>query len=159
MRLGYAVVPRALLPSFLRTRYLIDRQPPSLQQAIMAEFMQQGYFAGHIRRMRHAYCEQRDALAATLQRRGGDHLKIEVPDQGMHLVAYLANGTADRAIESEARGAGIVVHAVSRFYRSRSRRSGLMLGFSGFPQALIVPAAARLGALIARRAPSIPDVR
>jgi GntR family transcriptional regulator/MocR family aminotransferase len=102
--------------------------------------------------MRHAYCEQRDALAATLKRRAGGSLKIDVPDQGMHLVAYLANGLADRTIESDARQAGIVVHAISRFYRSRSPRSGLMLGFSGFPKALIVPAAARLGGLIARGA-------
>jgi GntR family transcriptional regulator/MocR family aminotransferase len=154
LRLGYAVVPHALLPVFLRARYLMDRQPPSLQQAVVAEFMQQGYFTAHIRRMRHAYCEQRDALVATLKRRAGDHLKIDMPDQGMHLVAYLANGLADTAIESDARAAGIVVHAISRFYRSRSTRAGLMLGFSGFPQALIVPAAARLGALITRRAAS-----
>lgn len=151
LRLGYVVVPHALLPLFLRVRYLIDRQPPSLQQAVVAEFMRQGYFAAHIRRRRNAYCEQRDALVATLKRRAGDSLKVDVPDQGMHLVAYLAKGFSDTAIESEARQAGIVVHAISRFYRSRSPRSGLMLGFSGFPQALIVPAAARLGALIARR--------
>jgi GntR family transcriptional regulator/MocR family aminotransferase len=154
LRLGYAVVPHALLPVFLRARYLMDRQPPSLQQAVVAEFMQQGYFTAHIRRMRRAYCEQRDALVATLKRRAGDHLKIDVPDQGMHLVAYLAKGFSDTAIESEARQAGIVAHAISRFYRSRSPRSGLMLGFSGFPQALIVPAAARLGGLITRRAAS-----
>jgi GntR family transcriptional regulator/MocR family aminotransferase len=154
LRLGYMVVPHALLPLFLRARYLIDRQPPSLQQAVMAGFMQQGYFAAHIRRMRHAYCGQRDALVATLKRRARDHLRVDAPDQGMHLIAYLANGLVDTAIESEARQAGIVVHAISRFYRSRAPRSGLMLGFSGFPQALIVPAAARLGALIARRAAS-----
>src|SRR5206468_356171 len=63
LRLGYAVVPQALLQAYVAARYLIDRQPPSLHQAVVAEFMREGYFAAHIRRMRLMYREQRDALA------------------------------------------------------------------------------------------------
>jgi GntR family transcriptional regulator/MocR family aminotransferase len=55
LRVGYAVVPRALLGAFVGARYLIDRQPPTLQQAVVSEFMQQGHFAAHIRRMRQLY--------------------------------------------------------------------------------------------------------
>src|SRR5580700_8218157 len=61
LRIGYAVVPRALLQGFVGARYLIDRQPATLQQAVVSEFMQQGHFAAHIRRMRQLYREQRDA--------------------------------------------------------------------------------------------------
>src|SRR6185436_15014233 len=89
LRLGYAVVPHELLPAFIGARYLIDRQPPSLCQAVAAEFLRQGHFAAHIRRMRLLYREQRDALATTLKRRTAGQLKVEVPDQGMHLIAYL----------------------------------------------------------------------
>ena len=72
LRLGYAVVPPALLPAFVSARYLIDRQPPSLYQTVAAEFLREGHFAAHIRRMRALYREQRDALAATLTApRGG----------------------------------------------------------------------------------------
>jgi GntR family transcriptional regulator/MocR family aminotransferase len=148
LRLGYAVVPQALLPAFVSARYLMDRQPPTLHQAVVAEFMQQGHFAAHIRRMRQMYREQRDALAATLTRRAAGRLEVEVPDQGMHLVAYLKGGAADTEIEAAAQRAGIVVRAISRFYRAAPPRPGLMLGFSGFPRQLIVPAAARLAALI-----------
>lgn len=70
LRLGYAVVP--LLPAFVGARYLIDRQPPSLYQTVVTEFLGQGHLAGHIRRMRLMYREQRDGLAATLARRAGD---------------------------------------------------------------------------------------
>src|SRR5215470_15565037 len=148
LRLGYAVVPQALLPAFVSARYLMDRQPPTLHQAVVAEFMQQGHFAAHIRRMRQMYREQRDALAATLTRRAAGWLKVEVPDQGMHLIAYLADGISDLAVEAAAQRAGIVVRAISRFYRAASPRPGLMLGFSGFPRQLIVPAAARLAAVV-----------
>jgi len=141
-------VPPALLPAFVSARYLMDRQPPTLHQAVVAEFMQQGHFAAHIRRMRQMYREQRDALAATLTRRAAGRLQVDVPDQGMHLVAYLENGPSDIAVEAAAQRAGIVVRAISRFYRAAAPRPGLLLGFSGFPRQLIVPAAARLAAVV-----------
>jgi GntR family transcriptional regulator/MocR family aminotransferase len=149
LRIGYAVVPRALLQAFVGARYLIDRQPATLQQAVVCEFMQQGHFGAHIRRMRQLYRKQRDALAATLMRRAPDQLDVAVPDQGMHLVAYLCDGSSDIAVEAAAQRVGIVVRAISRFYRAARPRPGLMLGFSGFPRQLIVPSAARLAALVA----------
>ena len=149
LRLGYAVVPHALLPAFVSARYLMDRQPPSLYQAVAAEFLSEGHFAAHIRRMRALYREQRDALAATLTRRAGEHLRVDVPDQGMHLIAYLQ----ERRVGHGDRGGGDA---------RRHRRAGdepilsaaqpqpaLMLGFSGFPRQMIVPAAARLAMVVA----------
>jgi len=89
-----------------------------------------------------------DALAETLSRRAAGRLDVALPDQGMHLVAYLSDGSSDIAIEERASEAGIIVRAISRFYRAARPRPGLMLGFSGFPRQLIVPAAARLAALV-----------
>ena len=152
LRIGYAVVPRSLLRAFVGARYLIDRQPATLQQVVVSEFMQQGHFAAHIRRMRQLYREQRDALAETLTRRASCRLDVSLPDQGMHLVAYFRDRSSDIAIEAAALRAGIVVRAISRFYRTARPRPGLMLGFSGFPRQLIVPAAARLATLLANRA-------
>ncbi|HKD76439.1 MAG TPA: PLP-dependent aminotransferase family protein, partial [Ktedonobacterales bacterium] len=150
LRIGYAVVPRALLQAFVGARYLIDRQPATLQQAVVCEFMQQGHFAAHIRRMRQLYREQRDALAETLRRHATASLDVAMPDHGMHLVAYLRDGRSDIAIEAAAQRAGIVVRAISRFYRAASPRPGIMLGFSGFPRQLIAPAAAHLARLVAQ---------
>jgi GntR family transcriptional regulator/MocR family aminotransferase len=149
LRIGYAVVPRALLQAFVGVRYLMDRQPATLQQVVVSEFMQQGHFAAHIRRMRELYREQRDALVETLMRRAADRLDVALPDQGMHLVAYLRDESSDIAIEATAQRAGIVLRAISRFYRAARPRPGLMLGFSGFPRQLIVPSAARLATLVA----------
>jgi GntR family transcriptional regulator/MocR family aminotransferase len=123
----------------------MDRQSPTLLQAVVAEFMQQGHFGAHIRRMRQVYRDQRDALVAILTRRAPERLDVRAPDQGMHLVAYLNNGVSDSEIEAAASSAGVVV---SRFYKAAPSRSGLMLGFSGFPPSVIVPAAARLAKLV-----------
>jgi GntR family transcriptional regulator/MocR family aminotransferase len=84
-------------------------------------------------------------------RRAADRLDVAVPDQGMHLVAYLRDGLSDLTVEASAQRAGIVVRAISRFYHTAHPRTGLMLGFSGFPRQSIVPSAARLAALVAKR--------
>jgi len=149
LRLGYAVVPPPLLPAFARARDLMDRQPPSLHQKVVTEFMRQGHLAAHIRRMRLQYRAQRDALAGELTRLAGDALAVDVPDQGMHLVAYLRGGLSDVAVEQAARAGGVVVRAMSRLYVAAPPRSALMLGFSGYPRQMIVPAAARLARMLA----------
>jgi len=144
LRLGYAVVPRPLLREFVTNRYLMDRQPSTLCQAVVTEFMQEGHFAGHIRRMRVLYREQRDTLVSALVRRLGDRLTVEAPDQGMHLVAYTRKGFLDAAMERSAREAGVIVRATSRMYVKAPPRSGLMLGFCGYPRRGIETAVARL---------------
>jgi GntR family transcriptional regulator / MocR family aminotransferase len=123
LRLGYAVAPYSLLRAFVTTRYLMDRQPSSLCQAVVAAFMEEGHFAAHIRRMREVYRNQRDALVAALKRCLGDYLTVEPPDQGMHLVAYMRRGLSDVTIARAGREHGVVVHAMSRLYISRHRRN------------------------------------
>ena len=149
LRLGYMVLPRSILRAFVNARYLIDRQPSSLEQTVAAEFMRQGYFAAHLRRTRAVYREQRDVLAATLTARAREHLTVEVPDQGMHLIAYLRGRRSDVAVEEAARQRGVIVRAIQRMYRKARPRAGLMLGFSGFPPEVVVPAATRLATIIA----------
>ena len=102
LRLGYAVVPPPLIESFAGARFLIDRQAPTLSQALVAEFMRQGYFAAHIRRMRLLYRDQRDLVVGELQRRLGARIAVTPPEQGMHLVAFLRDGLSDIALEAAA---------------------------------------------------------
>ena len=77
-------------------------------QAVATAFMEEGHFAAHIRRMREMYRNQRDTLVAALRRRLGDHLTVDPPDQGMHLVAYTRRGLSDVAIEWAAREHGVL---------------------------------------------------
>ena len=144
LRLGYAVVPPSLARAFVTARYLMDRQPSSLCQEVLAAFMAEGHFAAHIRRMREMYHGQRDTLVAALRRRLGDHVTVDPPDQGMHLVAYTRRGLSDVALEWAAREHGVIVRAMSRLYVEAPAQSALVLGFSGYPRQIIAPAIARL---------------
>jgi GntR family transcriptional regulator/MocR family aminotransferase len=152
LRLGYMVVPHARLADFVAARYLADRQPPTPYQSVVAEFMTQGHFAAHIRRMRLMYREQRDVLVGALERHAAGVLRTEAPDQGMHLCAWLAGGGDDVALERAARAAGVMVRALTPMYLAARPQAGFLLGFTGYPPARIAPAAAKLGALVARAA-------
>jgi GntR family transcriptional regulator/MocR family aminotransferase len=148
LRLGYMVAPWSMQRAFVETRHLMDRQPPSLLQSIVAEFMSQGHFSSHIRRMRQQYKAQRDALANELARHAGDVVTVDRPDQGMHLVAYLRGGVRDLAVERAAGAGGLVARAMSRTFVQARPQQGLMLGFSGFSAHVIAPAAGRLAKII-----------
>ena len=148
LRLGYAVIPHALLRSFVAGRYLMDRQPSTLSQAVVAAFMHEGHFAAHIRRMRILYKAQRDELVAALKQNLYDDLTVTAPDQGMHLVAYTRRGLSDTAIERAGRRHGVVVRPMSRLYVAAPPRSALVLGFSGHARETIAPAVERLARTI-----------
>jgi GntR family transcriptional regulator/MocR family aminotransferase len=148
LRMGYAVVPRALLRAFVAARYLMDRQPSTLSQAVVAAFMEEGHFAAHIRRMRLLYRDQRDVLVAALKNRLGADVTVDAPDQGMHLVAYTRRGLSDIAIERSGRQHGVIVRAMSRLHVAVAPRSALVLGFSGYPRQTIIPAVERLAQVI-----------
>ncbi|HEX5378528.1 MAG TPA: PLP-dependent aminotransferase family protein, partial [Phenylobacterium sp.] len=149
LRMGYAVVPRALMGAFANARQLMDRQPPTLTQAIVLDFMREGQFAAHIRRRRIAYKAQRDALAQALSAQLGDLLEVDVPDQGMTLIAYLKDGRSDLDVEAAADAGGVTVRAISRLYRRNRQQQGLMLGFSGFPARMMAGGVTRLAKAIA----------
>ncbi|KQW65935.1 hypothetical protein ASE17_14065 [Phenylobacterium sp. Root77] len=144
LRMGYLVAPRPLVTAFVNARQLMDRQPPTLTQAIVLDFMREGHFAAHIRRRRLAYKAQRDALAGALETQLGDLLEVDRPDQGMTLIAYLKGNGSDLEVEAAAARGGVSVRAISRLYRQAQPRQGLMLGFSGFPERMMAPGVARL---------------
>jgi GntR family transcriptional regulator/MocR family aminotransferase len=155
----YAVVPRALLRAFVTVRYLMDRQPSTLSQAVVAAFMEEGHFAAHIRRMRLQHRDQRDELVAAIKSRLGADLTVNAPDQGMHLVAFTRRGLSDVAIERAGRQNGVVVRAMSRLYVAATLRSALVLGFSGHPRQTIIPAVERLARTIEGRSKLSPRTK
>lgn len=148
LRLGYLVAPRRLVAPLSGLRRLADRQPPTLTQAITLDFMESGQFAAHIRRRRLAYKAQRDALAEALQRRLGHILEPDVPDQGMHLIAYLKDGRSDLEVEARAAARGVLARAISPLYHDAPPSPGLLLGFTGFPAKTMDAGVARLAAAL-----------
>jgi len=148
LRLGYLVAPKPLMQAFAGLRRLADRQPPTLTQAVTLDFLESGQFAAHIRRRRLAYKAQRDALAEALEKRLDHVLDVDVPDQGMHLIAYLKDGRPDLEVEAAALRNGVLARGISPLYHRAEPRQGLLLGFTGFPARAMDAGVAKLAAAI-----------
>lgn len=131
LRLGYAVVPKDLVPAFSAARDAADIFSSTLYQAVLTDFIREGHFARHIRRMRMLYMDRRRALARAIRLQMGDSLEVIGAEAGMHLVALLPRGTNDVAVAKRAAERGISAIPLSSCYLKVPPRGGLILGYGG----------------------------
>ncbi|MEI5998334.1 PLP-dependent aminotransferase family protein [Paraburkholderia bengalensis] len=141
LRIGYLVAPEALAESFATASAELYREGQLLQQAMLAEFIAEGHFTSHIRKMRTLYGQRRATLLDAAARRYGDALPAVGGDAGLHLVMQLPEGTDDRAVAAAALERNIVVRPLSGYYAQRSRaQAGLLIGYACVPDEEIAPA-------------------
>ncbi|MCP3141658.1 MocR-like pyridoxine biosynthesis transcription factor PdxR [Pyxidicoccus xibeiensis] len=129
LRIGYLVLPPDLVPRFARLRDAMDIFPPTLFQAVLTDFLTEGHFARHLRKMRLLYRERRTALVDALQREFGDMLEVLGAQAGMHLVAALPKRFKDRPLSERAAKEGLWTMPLSRCYQEEPGRHGFVLGF------------------------------
>lgn len=132
LRIGYLVLPESLVEPFTRARAAIDRQPPGVEQAVLADFIVQGWLERHIRQTRLEYVERQQALVDTICEEMPDLLEAPASGAGMYLIAWLRNGMTGAAATTAADVAGVSVVPLSRFSLRPLRRDGLVLGFGPY---------------------------
>ncbi len=131
LRLGFIVVPKRLVDAFVAGRSLADRHPPALEQAILAEFMLEGHFGHHVRRMRQVYAERMTALVESAKGRLSGCLDVHPVASGMRTIGWIRNGESDVAVAERARSRGLELAALSHFAVRYMPQPGLILGFAG----------------------------
>ena len=131
LRLGYVVVPRDLVAVFAAARDAADIFSSTLYQAVMTDFIREGHFARHIRKMRILYMERRTTLIEEIRKQLKDHLEVIGAEAGMHLVALLSPGISDVAVSKRAAQRNIFAMPLSTCYLKRHVRGGLILGYGG----------------------------
>ncbi|WP_454742419.1 MocR-like pyridoxine biosynthesis transcription factor PdxR [Cupriavidus necator] len=135
LRMGYMVLPRALADAFQTAHSELYRAGHLMTQATVAEFMQAGDYAAHIRRMRLLYGHRRAILADLIERYlGADALHRYGSNAGRHLVLCLPDDADDVAIAQEAGRRGILVRPLSRYFLGNAVQRGLLLGYAGVPE-------------------------
>ncbi|WP_018648113.1 MocR-like pyridoxine biosynthesis transcription factor PdxR [Bradyrhizobium huanghuaihaiense] len=137
IRLGYLVAPPALVSTLEIAQRHIGLIASSHIQEALAEFIADGHFLAHLRRMRRLYHARRDHLVAGLERHLGDVLTAEVPSGGIQLVARLKRGRADQAVVKRLVEAGVVTRAISSLALGKPRDHGLLLGFAAWRESEI----------------------
>lgn len=149
MRIGYVVAPASLVEKFVAQRLTLDLFPQTLDQLVLTDFLCEGHFARHVRRMRAIYQARRDTLVREIGKHLGDVLTIVNADAGMHLTARLPKGFDDVEVVRLARVRGISAIALSTCHSANTRDPGLVLGFGGVPEKEIVPGVRILSEVLA----------
>jgi GntR family transcriptional regulator / MocR family aminotransferase len=155
LRLGYIVIPADLVDRFAAVRFSMDIFPSYLFQEALTDFMHDGHFARHIRRMRSLYKSRRTALVETLRIEFGDEREIHGSEAGMHLTVTLpenfknGNGVHDADIAARAAKDKLWLWPLSSCYSNGKPRQGFLLGFSNTPEEQMPSAVRRLAQAIA----------
>lgn len=161
LRLGYIVLPKALVAPARRLKALMNNGQSWLEQAAMADFMFEGGFRRHLRRMRQTYLERRDVLLAALKSNFGD-CQVRGEDAGMHLTWRIPDRYPHaEEIERLAVLEGVGVYALStgaalQFGTTEESRRYLVLGYAALTPREIEQGIARLAECLSKHAIQSP---
>ena len=138
IRLGYLVMPEALIDPFYQIKRFTDGGLSQLPQLALAEFMAAGHFTSHVRRMRKLYQHRREILRREMRKRFSGVLRRVESDGGMHSVFLLARGYSDVEICRQANALGVRVLPLSAYYAGEVKQQGLVVGFAAHDEAAII---------------------
>jgi GntR family transcriptional regulator/MocR family aminotransferase len=148
LRLGYLVVPPQLVDSFSSAKGVLDRHSPTIEQAVLAEFISEGHLARHIRRMRMLYLERQTILLEALRSEIGDAIEVRSHDAGMHVVGWLQKGKSDGVVSQRARHLGVEAPALTTYREKPGGRGGLVLGYTAYTERQIRQAVKKLAVAV-----------
>ena len=160
LRLGYVIVPTPLLSAFAEAKAATDRHSATVDQAVLTDFITEGHYARHVRRMRLSYSARQATLVAAAATHLAPWLEVQSSDAGMHLVGWLRESLppeiTDQALSKAALENGVVAVALSSCRAQPSQdalgidraRGALLLGYSGCSDAMIWEGAKRLARAI-----------
>jgi GntR family transcriptional regulator / MocR family aminotransferase len=148
IRIGYLVIPPDLIERFVSVRQAMDIFPSNLYQQVLSDFIIQGHFERHIRRMRLIYHERRNALVELIRKELSDSLKVLGGNAGLHLTVMLKKPGSDTAISARAALQNLWLWRLSICYLGSPPGQGFVLGFGGIPVEQMPSAVRRLRAIL-----------
>jgi GntR family transcriptional regulator / MocR family aminotransferase len=151
LRLGYIVIPLDLVDRFHRIRRAMDLGPPTFFQDVLADFIDEGHFARHIRRMRVLYSERRSVLVDSIRKELGAMVEVIGDEAGMHLAVALQPGSRDQELAERAARQDLWLWPLSRCYQGNVARPGFILGFGNTTAAETPRAVRKLRNLLAAK--------
>jgi len=132
LRIGYLVVPPDLVDAFIAGRIMIDLQPATIPQAALADFIEDGHFTRHLRRMRKLYGSRQSILLEAAKSELSGLLEIQDSQAGMHLIGWLPTDVNDMDAARAASKNNVLALPLSVFSLKPMTRGALVLGYTAF---------------------------
>ncbi|MEL6821890.1 MAG: PLP-dependent aminotransferase family protein [Calditrichota bacterium] len=132
IRLGYLVVPEALIDPFIAARLLADRHSPFFEQSAMEMFLSEGHYGRHVRKMRLLYQKRRDTFYSLVENHLNDYLDLHPTEAGLHTVAWLKQHKNDKLFAEQMLKSGIYTPALSGYTIKYEQKPGLVLGYAAY---------------------------
>ncbi len=159
LRLGYLVVPPDLIDSFRYARAALDDHPATTAQPALTAFIEDGFFAAHLRRMRKLYAARQEALIDAAERQLAGLATIAPSQTGINVLARGAAGTLlaadDLAAARAAEAFGVTTTPLSSFFLKAPAHNGLLLGYAAVPEEAIPGAVGKLAAALSGKSQPI----
>ena len=130
IRLGYMVIPPQLVNSFKSGLYELQRPGQVMIQAALADFIEEGHFASHIRRLRQTYGERRRLLQTALAPISNVGARLSMVDSGLHLVVEFDADVDDVKIAAQAAENCLRVYPLSSYCIGDASEKGLIIGYA-----------------------------
>lgn len=145
LRLGYLVLPRPLVASFVAARQVMDGGLSTLPQGALAAFMASGDYSRHLRRMKRLYCQRRETLEQLLAQSALAELPIIDAGGGMHLCLRLPEDCDDQQLVRALNVRGVGARPLSAM---GAASPGVILGFAADARPAMEEAIRRLTAVL-----------
>lgn len=136
-RLGYVLAPEQLVEPMIKIRAVMDQHSPAIDQATLARFLTEGYFLSHIKRMRKLYSDRRDFFLEQFNTLLGQHFRLEIPEAGLHFVAWLRRKEDLPMILRVCSEVGIRPTPLSSCFMKAQLDPALTFGFAAWSRAQI----------------------
>jgi GntR family transcriptional regulator/MocR family aminotransferase len=130
LRLGYLVLPPDLVEQFAAAKSILNRHTAPFEQTVLCDFIVEGHFGRHLRRMREVYAERFSVLMESARRRLGGLLELSNVEAGLQTVGWLSPGIDNEAAWHAAEKHKVEVTPLRVYARCRLPRDGLQMGFA-----------------------------
>ena len=130
LRLGYMVIPGDLLQHFEAALSLTSRHTRLLDQLVLSDFIREGHFGRHLRRMREVYAERLSILLEEAGMRLGGLLEISSVEAGLQTAGWLCDGIDAESAAIAAMKRNVDVTPLAQYAQGGVVPEGLQLGFA-----------------------------
>lgn len=152
LRIGFLLAPEQLIDSMIKIRAVIDQHSSPIDQATLARFISEGFFLSHIRRMRKLYSERREFFIERFNELLGDYFRLQIPEAGLHFVAWVRRKSDLPLIERACTEIGIRPSPLSSCFMEAELNPALTFGFAAWSKAQIREGLAKLAVALKQSA-------